>query len=109
STRERRGDDYDVHRRRRSSNRHSLLLGQESTTDDHARRHRCAKAAGIFTCSRHRIEIAGRLAQYRTDRDPGGQRPFDPTMELRVQGKEREKDLPIYACPVMSKLTLVTT
>ncbi|PYL44788.1 MAG: hypothetical protein DMF40_16715 [Verrucomicrobia bacterium] len=30
-------------------------------------------------------------------------------MDLRIQGKEREKDLPIYACPVMSKLTLATT
>ncbi len=77
----------------------------ESTTDDDVRHHRCAEAAGIFPCSHHRIEIARRLAQYRPDNDPGRQRSFDSRMDLSVQGEEREKDLPIYACSAMSKFT----
>src|SRR5205814_10187174 len=105
STRERAGNDYDVHRRRRSPDRHPLLLGEESTTDDNARHLRCAEAIGIFPCSHHRIEITRRLAQYGPYRDPGRQRSFDSRVDLPVQGEEREKNLPIYASMGMNKLT----
>ena|SRR5437762_1907903 len=92
-------------RRRRSSNRHPLLLGEKSTADGHVRHHRRPEAVGIFTCSHHRIEIARRLAQHRTYRDPGRQRSFDSGMDLSVQRQDRENRLPLYARTTGTKLT----
>ena len=92
-------------RRRRSSNRHPLLLGEKSTADGHVRHHRRPEAVGIFTCSHHRIEIARRLAQYRSHCDPERQRSFDSRMDLSVQRQEWENRLPLYTRPAGNELT----
>src|SRR5438132_10208579 len=84
----------------------ALLICRESNAACDVRHHVCAEPAGIFAHRDHGIEIAKRLAQHRPHSHSGGQRSFDSRMDLRGQGQERKKRVPLHARTAGSELMI---